>query len=124
MELQPKQLVGCLSRGPWPTVNAPSLPSRLSVQCSLFGEIIKHFKQKGLFLIAMKLIQDHSFSAVLVKYLQSESVVAMAWEGLNVLKTGQVMLRETTPSYSKPGTIPGDFCIQVVKNITHGNNSM
>lgn len=27
------------------------------VQCSLFGEIIKHFKQKGLFLIAMKLIQ-------------------------------------------------------------------
>lgn len=35
------------------------------------------------------------------------------WEGLNVVKTGRVMLGETNPADSKPGTIRGDFCIQV-----------
>lgn len=35
------------------------------------------------------------------------------WEGLNVVKTGRMMLGETNPADSKPGTIRGDFCIQV-----------
>lgn len=35
------------------------------------------------------------------------------WEGLNVVKTGRVMLGETNPADSQPGTIRGDFCIQV-----------
>jgi len=35
------------------------------------------------------------------------------WEGLNVVKTGRVMLGETNPADSKPGTIRGDLCIQV-----------
>uniref|UniRef100_A0A8C0LI36 nucleoside-diphosphate kinase n=1 Tax=Canis lupus dingo TaxID=286419 RepID=A0A8C0LI36_CANLU len=97
------------------------------VQRSLVGEIIKRFEQKGFRLIAMKLIQasedllkehyidlkDRPFFAGLVKYMQSGPVVAMVWEGLNVVKTGRVMLGETNPADSKPGTIRGDFCIQV-----------
>ena len=39
------------------------------------------------------------------------------WEGLNAVKTGRVMLGETNPADSKPGTIRGDFCVQV--NILH-----
>ena len=35
------------------------------------------------------------------------------WEGMNAVKTGRVMLGETNPADSKPGTIRGDFCIQV-----------
>lgn len=49
----------------------------------------------------------------LVKYMASGPVVAMVWEGLDVVKTGRVMLGETNPKDSKPGTIRGDFCIQV-----------
>ena len=49
----------------------------------------------------------------LVKYMASGPVVAMVWEGLNVVKTGRVLLGETNPADSKPGTIRGDFCIQV-----------
>lgn len=30
-----------------------------------------------------------------------------------MVKTGRVMLGETNPADSKPGTIRGDFCIQV-----------
>ena len=40
-------------------------------------------------------------------------MVAMCWEGEGVVKTGRVMLGETNPKDSKPGTIRGDYCIQV-----------
>lgn len=39
------------------------------------------------------------------------------WEGLNVIKTGRVMLGETNPMDSKPGTIRGDLCVQVGRYI-------
>ena len=46
--------------------------------------------------------------------MASGPVLAMVWEGLNVVATGRVMLGETNPKDSKPGTIRGDFCIQVI----------
>ncbi|XP_072794762.1 nucleoside diphosphate kinase A isoform X2 [Vicugna pacos] len=108
------------------------------VQRGLVGEIIKRFEQKGFRLVAMKLMQasedllkehyidlkDRPFFAGLVKYMHSGPVVAMVWEGLNVVKTGRVMLGETNPADSKPGTIRGDFCIQVGRNIIHGSDSV
>ncbi|XP_011363404.1 nucleoside diphosphate kinase A [Pteropus vampyrus] len=108
------------------------------VQRQLVGEIIKRFEQKGFRLVAMKFMQasedllkehyidlkDRPFFASLVKYMHSGPVVAMVWEGLNVVKTGRVMLGETNPADSKPGTIRGDFCIQVGRNIIHGSDSM
>ena len=53
------------------------------------------------------------FFAGLVKYMASGPVVAMVWEGLNAVKTGRVMLGETNPADSKPGTIRGDYAVQV-----------
>ncbi|XP_064218943.1 nucleoside diphosphate kinase A-like [Aotus nancymaae] len=108
------------------------------VQRGLVGEIIKHFEQKGFRLVGLKFMQtsedllkehyidlkDCPFFAGLVKYMHSGPAVAMVWEGLNVLKTGQVMLGETNPADCKPGTIRGDFGIQVGRNIMHGSDSM
>ena len=51
-------------------------------------------------------------------------VVPMVWEGLNSVKTGRKMLGETNPADSLPGTIRGDFCIEVGRNITHGSDSV
>lgn len=48
----------------------------------------------------------------------------MVWEGLNVVKTGRVMLGETNPRDSAPGTIRGDFCIDIGRNIIHGSDSV
>ncbi|KYQ47247.1 Nucleoside diphosphate kinase [Trachymyrmex zeteki] len=108
------------------------------VQRGLVGKIIQRFEQKGFKLVAMKmlwpsedLLKKHyadlaskPFFPGLVKYMSSGPVVPMVWEGLNVVKTGRVMLGETNPKDSAPGTIRGDFCIQVGRNIIHGSDSV
>jgi len=108
------------------------------VQRGLVGDIIKRFEQKGFKLVAMKFMQasqEHlekhyedlkgkKFFPGLVKYMSSGPVVPMVWEGLNVVKTGRVMLGETNPKDSLPGTIRGDFCIQIGRNICHGSDAV
>ena len=69
-------------------------------------------------------LSSRPFFHGLVKYMASGPVVPMVWEGLNVVKTGRVMLGETNPKDSKPGTIRGDFCIQVGRNICHGSDAV
>ena len=59
-------------------------------------------------------LSSKPFYAGLCKYMSSGPVVPMVWEGLNVVKTGRVMLGETNPKDSAPGTIRGDFCVQVI----------
>ncbi|XP_038651064.1 nucleoside diphosphate kinase [Scyliorhinus canicula] len=106
------------------------------VQRGIVREIIKRFEQKGFKLVAMKFLQapvdllekhycdlsSKPFYPKLIKYMSSGPVVAMVWEGLNVVKTGRVLLGETNPADSKSGTVRGDFCIQTGRNIIHGNN--
>uniref|UniRef100_A0A8D0WS94 Nucleoside diphosphate kinase n=1 Tax=Sus scrofa TaxID=9823 RepID=A0A8D0WS94_PIG len=94
------------------------------VQRGLVGEIIKRFEQKGFRLVAMKFMQASGLHSHYVCYFISGVAVAVVWEGLNVVKTGRVMLGETNPADSKPGTIRGDFCIQVGRNIIHGSDSV
>jgi nucleoside-diphosphate kinase len=64
----------------------------------------------------------------------SGPVVATVWEGkdgnLNiyikskVVKTGRVMLGETNPLSSKPGTIRGDYSVDIGRNVCHGSDSV
>ena len=51
-------------------------------------------------------------------------VCAMVWEGKGAVKTGRVMLGATNPADSAPGTIRGDLCIDVGRNICHGSDSV
>merc|ERR1712126_765030 len=106
------------------------------VHRGLIGEIIKRFEQKGFQLVALKFLQatqelleqhyadssERPFFPGLVKYMSSGPVVAMVWQGTNVVKTGRKMLGETNPADSLPGTIRGDFCVQVGRNICHGSD--
>jgi len=108
------------------------------VQRGLVGDIIKRFEQKGFKLVAIRMmrpgeahLREHyadlshrPFFNGLVKYMDQGPVVAMCWEGENAVKTGRVMLVETNPRDSKPGTIRGDFCIQVGRNIIHGSDAV
>ncbi|XP_046390159.1 nucleoside diphosphate kinase [Ischnura elegans] len=108
------------------------------VHRGLVGKIIKKFEAKGFKLVAMKfmwaseeLLKKHyadlagrPFFPGLVKYMSSGPVVPMVWEGLNSVKTGRVMLGATDPKDSNPGTIRGDLCIQVGRNIIHGSDSV
>lgn len=60
----------------------------------------------------------------LVDYMVSGPIIAMVWEGLNAVKCGRMMLGETNPQASLPGSIRGDFSIQVGRNICHGSDSV
>jgi len=51
-------------------------------------------------------------------------VVPMVWEGLQAVRQGRVMLGATNPKDSDPGTIRGDLCIDVGRNIIHGSDSV
>jgi nucleoside-diphosphate kinase len=108
------------------------------VQRGLIGEIIKRFEQKGYKLLAMKLVspgQSHmethyedlagkKFFPGLISYMTSGPVCAMVWEGANVVKEGRKMLGATMPSESACGTIRGDFCIEVGRNVCHGSDAV
>jgi len=60
----------------------------------------------------------------LVAYASSGPVCCMVWEGNNVVKTGRKMMGATKPIDSEPGTIRGDFCIDVGRNVVHGSDSV
>ncbi|CBY15108.1 unnamed protein product [Oikopleura dioica] len=108
------------------------------VQRGLVGKILKRFEQRGFKLVAMKLcmpgkehLEKHyadlfskPFFAGLVEYMNSGPICAMVWEGLNVVKMGRMMLGETNPQASLPGSIRGDYSIQVGRNICHGSDAV
>ncbi|KAI9220985.1 putative nucleoside-diphosphate kinase [Blastocladiella britannica] len=104
----------------------------------LVGEIIKRFETKGYKLVALKMatptqahLEEHysdlktkGFFKGLIQYMLSGPVVCMVWEGKNAVKTGRVLLGATNPLDSAPGTIRGDFAIDVGRNICHGSDAV
>merc|ERR1719152_720403 len=108
------------------------------VQRGLIGTIIQRFETKGFKLVGMKLcapgrehFEQHysdlagkKFFPGLIDYASSGPVCAMVWEGDNAVLTGRKMLGATRPFDSEPGTIRGDFCIDVGRNICHGSDSV
>ncbi|GMP23842.1 hypothetical protein CsSME_00001301 [Camellia sinensis var. sinensis] len=108
------------------------------VQRGLVGEIICRFEKKGFLLKGLKLMnverafaekhyEDLSakpFFNGLVEYIVSGSVVAMVWEGKDVVATGRKIIGATNPSESAPGTIRGDFAVEIGRNVIHGSDSV
>ncbi|KAG5186640.1 flagellar associated protein [Tribonema minus] len=108
------------------------------VQRGLVGEIISRFEKRGYKLAAMKLkqadedlLKEHyrdlaskPFFPKLMGYMLSGPVVCMCWEGKDVVAQGRKMLGATNPLESAPGTIRGDFSLDVGRNICHGSDSV
>ncbi|KAE8219056.1 hypothetical protein CF319_g7175 [Tilletia indica] len=108
------------------------------VQRGLCGEIIKRFEQRGYQLVATKLVHasvEHleahyadlkgkGFFPGLIKYMNSGPVLAMVWQGKDVVKQGRVILGATNPLASAPGTIRGDFALDVGRNVCHGSDAV
>ena len=99
---------------------------------------MSRFEQKGYKLVAMKtkqadgeLLEQHykdlvskPFFPKLKDYMLSGPVVCMIWEGKEAVSTGRKMLGATNPLESAPGTIRGDYSIEVGRNICHGSDSV
>lgn len=56
--------------------------------------------------------------------MMSGPVLATVWEGKDVVKQGRVLLGATNPLQSAPGTIRGDFALDMGRNIIHGSDSV
>ncbi|MCM1981384.1 nucleoside-diphosphate kinase [Lyngbya confervoides] len=108
------------------------------VQRGLVGTVIQRFEAKGFTLVGLKLIQvsrdlaeahygehrEKPFFSGLVDFITSGPVVAMVWEGKGVVAAARKMIGSTNPLQSEPGTIRGDFGIDIGRNIIHGSDAV
>jgi nucleoside-diphosphate kinase len=103
----------------------------------LVGEIVSRIERRGLTIRDMRLLRvtpeqaaDHyaehrekPFYAALVEFITSGPVVAMVIEGEAAVTTVRGMMGATNPLDSAPGTIRGDYALEIGENIVHGSDS-
>ncbi len=107
------------------------------VQRSLIGEIITRFERKGLKLAGLKLLklprekanelyEPHRgkfFYDYLIQFMTSTPIVAIALQGRNAIELVRLVNGATKPAESEPGSIRGDFSIDITHNIVHASDS-
>ena len=107
------------------------------VQRALVGEIIRRFEDRGFTLVGLKFMRvsrelaeqhyavhrEKPFFSGLVEFITSGPVVAMVWEGDGVVAAARKMIGATNPLTAEPGTIRGDFGINIGRNIIHGSDA-
>ena len=103
----------------------------------LSGEIIRRFENRGLRLVALKLVvptretaeahyavhSDKPFFGELVDFVTSGPVVAMVWEGNDAIALCRQMIGATKPVNATPGTIRGDYTCDMMSNLIHGSDA-
>ena len=103
----------------------------------LAGEVIARLERRGLELrgarllkISRSLAQQHyaehkgkPFYAGLVSFITSGPVLALAVRGESAIGVVRTMMGATNPLDSAPGTIRGDFALELSENIVHGSDS-
>jgi len=108
-----------------------------AVQRGLTGQILSRFEQKGLKIVAMKLMQitpelaakhyeahkERKFYPGLVKFMTSSPVVALALEGIDAIKICRTLMGATFGADAAPGTIRGDHGVSRSYNLVHGSDS-
>jgi nucleoside-diphosphate kinase len=108
-----------------------------AVQRGLTSDIIHRFEQKGLKLVALKMVKvdealasqhyaEHigkDFYPSLVNFITSGPVIAMVWEGRDAIAVCRRVIGNTDPEKAEPGTIRFDFGQAPQRNIIHGCDS-
>jgi len=103
----------------------------------LMGEIISRIERKGLKITAMKLLKlsrekaeelyemhkEKAFFQELVSHVTSGPVLAMVIEGPNAIAVMRNLIGKTNPLEASPGTIRGDYALNVTKNVIHASDS-
>ena len=103
----------------------------------LTGEIIARFERKGLRIAALKhmtmdtqLAQQHyaehdgkPFFGELVSFITSGPIVALVLEGQDAIRAARQVIGATNPLEAAPGSIRGDFAIEVGQNMVHGSDA-
>lgn len=109
-----------------------------AIQRGLAGEIISRLEKKGLKIVAIKMLymdknlaQRHyaihkgkAFFDDLINFITSSPVIAIVFQGKNAVEIIRRMMGETDPAKAQPGTIRGDFGIDIGYNLIHGSDSI
>src|SRR5438034_7241293 len=104
---------------------------------NLTGEIIARFERKGLRIVALKymtvtrdLAEQHyaehegkPFFGELVEFITSGPLIAMVLEGQDAVTAARQVIGATNPLDAAPGSIRGDFAIELGQNMVHGSDS-
>ena len=108
------------------------------VQRGLVGTIIQRLESRVYQLVGLKLMQvsqelaeahyaehkERPFFPGLVQFITSGPVVAMVWEGKGVVAAARKLIGKTNPLEAEPGTIRGDFGIDIGRNLIHGSDGV
>jgi nucleoside-diphosphate kinase len=103
----------------------------------LTGEVIARLERKGLIITAMKLLvmerdlaerhyaehREKPFFSDLVQFITSGPLVAMVMEGYEAVAAARQIIGATNPLEAAPGSIRGDFALEVQTNLVHGSDS-
>jgi nucleoside-diphosphate kinase len=108
-----------------------------AVQRGLVGEVISRFERRGLRIVGLRLLHvdealarshygEHEgkpFFDGLVAFITSSPLIAAVLEGPNVIAAARQSMGATDPKQAAPGTIRGDFGIDLGLNLVHGSDS-
>ena len=103
----------------------------------LTGELIARFERKGLVIAALKLMtmerelaerhyeehREKPFFGDLVDFITGGPLVAMVLEGHEAVTAARQVIGATNPLEAAPGSIRGDFALEVQTNLVHGSDS-
>ena len=106
------------------------------VQRGLISEIIGRFERKGLKLVGLKAMvpteeiarshydvhKERPFFPGLIKFVTSGPVVCMAWEGVEAIAVARKLIGATNGRNADPGTIRGDYGMDMGYNMIHGSD--
>lgn len=108
-----------------------------SLQRGLAGAIISRLEAQGLKLVAAKMLHmgqemahrhyeahiGKGFFEGLVKFITSAPIVAMVWQGTGAVEQVRKAMGKTDPAEAAPGTIRGDWALNIERNLIHGSDS-
>lgn len=107
------------------------------VRRGLVGEVVTRLERKGLNLEHIRKLTiseetagrhyaehvEKPFYPDLLEFITSGPVVAMWWSGESAVSVARTLMGATNPREALPGTIRGDFGLEVTENIVHGSDS-
>ena len=108
-----------------------------AVERGLVGEVVDRLERKGLRLLAMDLrvldeavakahYAEHEgkpFFGELVSFITSGPLVAICVEGLDAVAAVRALMGPTNPVQAPPGSIRGDYGLDIGRNLVHGSDS-
>ncbi|MFC1655460.1 nucleoside-diphosphate kinase [Patescibacteria group bacterium] len=109
-----------------------------AIQRGLIGQIIGRFERKGLKMVGIKMMSlndelltehyshlaDKPFFPSLANFMKSSPVVAMCYEGLEVVQAVRLLCGITKSREAEAGSIRGDLAMSVSCNVVHASDSV